>query len=391
MTWDVAIVVNRGGKISATESASNNGVYVANRHIAQQLQSHGKKVCLISGMKNGKDSHIDGVPIFHVDDDSDTALADCLSDHGGCDVLIDNTKATAFRLPIANRHLVIMHNRHHLWGVETYGRSLYRLVQSAICVSEFSRDENVRWGLPPALATVIPNGVDTNCFYPRDVERLPKRLIYAGYCSPRKGIHIALEAFQKLRTLGHNDVELLVCGGQSPWELGTEFEKFERQGWLNEQRELDWNKVEHECTGVTYRGVCTPKELATEFSRSSYLILPSRMDTFGLVAIEAQACGCVPVLPSEGPFREIVFDKVRSLLHHGLNTDALVKSVMMAFNAPPSQDLRTQMSETARTRFTWEQTGKRYLELIDKTPRLSHVRRKRFAFIQAAKTAIHYK
>ncbi len=389
--WDVAIVVNRGGTLSPTESAGNNGVYVANRHIAQQLQSHGKKVCLISGMEDAKDSDVDGVPIFHVDDDSDTALADCIRDHGGCDVLVENTKATAFRLPIANRHLVIMHNRHHLWGVETYGRSIYGLVQSAICVSEFSRDENIKWGLPPKLATVIPNGVDTKCFYPRDVERLPKRLIYAGYCSPRKGIHLALEAFEKLRTLGHQDLELLVCGKQSPWEPGAEFDKFERKGWLNEQRELNWHKVERDCPGVTYRGVCNANELAMEFSRSSYLVLPSRMDTFGLVAIEAQACGCVPILPVDGPFREIIFDKLCPLLHHGLNTDALVESLTMAFTAQPSEDLRTQMSETARTRFTWEQTGKRYLELIEKTPRLSKTRRNQFAFIQAAKNALHYK
>ena len=379
------MVVNRDGDGSVISKATNNGVFWANYNIASQLQLHGKQVCLVTRMSASRDLTVFGVPVLPLEGPTDSELANCLRNHGGCDVLIENTKATVFRLPIANRHLVIMHNRHHLWGVETYGRSLYGLVQRVICVSEYSRNENQGWGLPRSITTVIPNGVDTNHFYPREVQRIPKRLIYAGYCSPRKGIHLAIETFQELKRSGHEDAELVVCGKQTAWEIDPVCQRFQRRGWLDGQRQLDWKKIERECPGLIHKGVCTTEELATEFSQSSFLILPSRMDTFGLVAIEAQACGCVPILPAEGPFRENIPVQLHPLLHEELSVRSIVDKIEMAFAGFPDPLLRAEMIETARTRFTWEKAGKRYLDIIDQTSTLSKTKRFKFASAQLAK------
>ena len=388
MIWDVMLVVHRSGQIDFGNAHNNDGVLVANYNIAKQLQNNGKRVCLISASSTGVDCEYKAIPVIHVDDGSDETLAATITSAGGCDTLIENTKATVFRYPVASRHLVIMHNRHHLWGAETYGRSIYGLVQKAICVSEYSRRENLLWGLPEHLSTVIPNGCDVSCFYPRNVPREPKRIIFAGYCAPRKGIHHAIDAFIRVRENGHSDAELVICGKQSSWEPGPEHDAFTKRGWLDGSQCIAWDRVERECPGLKYLGVQSHDELALEFSRSSVLVLPSRMDTFGLVAVEAQACGCATILPLNGPFSGCIHESLFPLLYDARIENELERKLIEFFESPMSLEDSQIVSKQISARFSWENSGQQYVDLISSLPPLPRSARWKFQAAQFAKAIL---
>ncbi len=371
--WDMAMVISRVGALDPIKS--NNGVLVANYHLAQEFAKLGKKVCLLANVNEKSDIQLNGIQVFHINGSSDEALADCLQRIGGCDTLIENSNATACRKKICNRLLVIMHNRHHLWGVEQYGRAIYELPSAVVCVSRFSLEENIGWGIPPRLLKCIPNGCDFSVFSPRDVVRNPQRLIFAGYTSNRKGIHKAIEAFNTIKLNFFPELEMVVCGKQAAWGESPECDMWQECGWVDKNNFIDWKKIQTECPGLNYIGEISPDELAVEFSKSSLLILPSNIDTFGMVCVEAQGCGCIPIVPADSCLEETLEPQSRN--HFSFNNDNkenLNKILLQALNNKNIEIHRARNMQYVKLNFSWTKSAKGYVNLLDAAPKNMQMR-----------------
>jgi glycosyltransferase involved in cell wall biosynthesis len=371
--WDIAMVVSRFGSVDPLKS--NNGVLVANYFLAQEFAKLGKKVCLLIQSINNSDIQLNGIQLFHIGGSSDEALAGCLQRMGGCDILIENSNATACRSKICNALIVIMHNRHHLWGAEQYGRSIYELPSAVVCVSRFSLKENLGWGVPPRLLKCIPNGCNFNVFYPRDVIRNSQRLIFAGYTSNRKGIHKAIEAFRKIKKDFFPELEMVVCGKQAPWSDSPECDLWQARGWLDKNKVIDWEKVQCACPGLNYIGEISADELAMEFSKSSLLILPSNMDTFGLVCVEAQACGCIPIVPKNSCLEETLEPYIRHHFSYDTKDDKnLYQCIIKHLKNRYIGNYRSACMQYVKDNFSWYKSAKSYLTLMDSTPKKMSIR-----------------
>lgn len=154
-----------------------------------------------------------------------------------------------------------------------------------VAVSEAeARTIGERYGVPGARLTVVRPGVDVSRFHPcPDVAERRERptLLFTARLQPLKGPDLALEV------LAHLDPELgarlLLAGGAS-----QDFADYAEQ--LREQaRELG---VEDR---VDFAGSLGRDELAETMRCAGALLLTSWSETFGLVALEAQASG-TPVL-----------------------------------------------------------------------------------------------
>ena len=365
--WDMAMVISRVGALDPLKS--NNGVFVANYQLAQEFAKLGKKACLLANVKDKSDIQLSGIPLFHIDGSSDVALADCLQRIGGCDTLIENSNATACRNNICKRLIVIMHNRHHLWGVEQYGRAIYELPSAVVCVSRFSLEENLGWGVPPRLLKWIPNGCDFSVFYPRDVIRNPQRLIFAGYTSNRKGIHKAIEAFNNIKLNFFPELEMVVCGKQAAWGDSPECNMWQARGWVDKNNLIDWKKIQTGCAGLNYIGEISPDELAVEFSKSSLLILPSNVDTFGMVCVEAQGCGCIPIVPKNSCLVETLEPHIRH--HFSFDNDDVGSLHHLLIKQLKNRDIeihRNRNIQYVNDNFSWTKSAKKYVNLLDAAP-----------------------
>jgi glycosyltransferase involved in cell wall biosynthesis len=128
-------------------------------------------------------------------------------------------------------------------------------------------------GVPAGRVHAVRLGVDTRQFQPlaRRERAAGVRFAFVGAARPLKGFDLLLEALAQVRA-GHPDTTLAVFGdaGAVPAAPGVE-----RHGHLDHAR------------------------LATELARCDCLVLPSRFDSFGLVVLEAMACG-LPVIVSSG-------------------------------------------------------------------------------------------
>ena len=140
---------------------------------------------------------------------------------------------------------------------------------------------------------VVPPGVDTGVFTPDGPAAwpgvpAPLRLLFAGRIQSHKGPQVAVAALGLLR-------EALVEDGQFTWEPPASLHLTgapsgtERLDLISQARTAgvqDW---------VTVSEPMAPAELAAALRAADAVLMPSHSESFGLVALEAQACG-TPVL-----------------------------------------------------------------------------------------------
>ena len=163
------------------------------------------------------------------------------------------------------------------------------------------------YGADPARIDVVPPGVDRALFSvgsrrgARAALGLGDEpvLLFVGRIQPLKGVDVAVETLAGLGP-GHRDARLLVVGGASgpdgERELGRLDDAVRRHG-LGERVRLVPPQPHH--------------LLSTYYRAADVCLVPSRSESFGLVALEAAACG-VPVVAAD-------VGGLRTLVDHGGN------------------------------------------------------------------------
>ena len=151
-------------------------------------------------------------------------------------------------------------------------------------------------------AVVIPPGVDTSHFYdiPADEAKefvgIPcghRMLLFVGRIEPLKGIDTLFEAMALLQSggvLARNQVCLAVIGGDP--EADAEQMSAEMSSLQELRTSLGLQ------TMVTFLGKRDQDTLQYYYSAADAVVVPSHYESFGLVALEAMACG-TPVVASE--------------------------------------------------------------------------------------------
>jgi D-inositol-3-phosphate glycosyltransferase len=146
---------------------------------------------------------------------------------------------------------------------------------------------------------VVEPGVDTTRFYPIPVDEAREYVgladerrvvLFVGRIEPLKGLDSLLQAAALLQARGEHDLHLLVIGGEpeaSQAELDAEMSRL-----LDLSRELEIETV------VTFLGRRDQDTLQYYYSAAEVVVMPSHYESFGLVALEAMACG-TPVIASE--------------------------------------------------------------------------------------------
>ncbi|CUA95539.1 Glycosyltransferase involved in cell wall bisynthesis [Thiomonas bhubaneswarensis] len=173
-------------------------------------------------------------------------------------------------------------------------------------------------------------GVDASMFYPREGERLegkPPIFLYVGRVAVEKNI----DAFLQLDLPG------------TKWVVG-------------EGPELE--RIRRQYPEVRFLGVLTQDELAKVYSGADVFVFPSKTDTFGLVLIEALACGCpVAAYPVTGPL-DVIGDSPAGALDNDLKAACL-----RALQIPRS------VAQAHARKFTWEAASRQFLDHLRRAVR----------------------
>jgi D-inositol-3-phosphate glycosyltransferase len=156
------------------------------------------------------------------------------------------------------------------------------------------------YGVDPRKIVVIPPGVDTDHFYPIPVDEARQflglapdahMLLFVGRIEPLKGLDTLIKAVACLHVQNLAEpVHLAIIGGDPdvpPEEMTAEMARIQKMC-----EELTVGKM------VAFLGKRGQDTLPYYYSAADVLVMPSHYESFGMVALEAMACG-TPVIASQ--------------------------------------------------------------------------------------------
>ena len=263
----------------------------------------------VNGSKAAMQKHLveftDGVFAFH---DTHNLHYDLVHSHYFLSGAVANALTEQWGIP----HVAMFHtlaeakNRHHPEEREPASRIRAEAEVAAaadviICATEGEMEMLTRdYGADPERVTVVPCGVDTLRFRPMKRDRVRCRLhlpadeplvLFVGRIEPLKGIDVALRAVAQLPA----PARLLVVGGDNQ-DAGRKDELLALAAELGIEGR------------ITFLDAIPHADLPLYYNAADVCVVPSYYESFGLVALEAMACG-VPVVASRvGGLKETVID-----------------------------------------------------------------------------------
>ena len=217
---------------------------------------------------------------------------------------------------------------------------------------------------------VIPPGVDLSVFHPYPQERarrelaIPaddKMLLFVGRIEPLKGIDTLLSALQLLQQSGDMPAHLCVSviGGDPAKPLETRHAELDKLMMLC--KELGLSDM------VTFLGRRAQETLHYYYASSDIVVMPSHYESFGMVALEAMACG-TPVIASDvGGLAELVQDGETGFLVPGRDPAAMAECLRCLLS---DQELLARLGRQAANyaeRYDWKGITRQIMDLYEST------------------------
>ena len=211
---------------------------------------------------------------------------------------------------------------------------------------------------------VIPPGVDVSHFYPIPSDEAKmyiglkpddRMILFVGRIEPLKGVDTLIEAMSCLQAKESRPVHLAIIGGDpsaSPEEMNSEMARLKK---LCEVLGLDQS--------VIFLGVRDQDKLPYYYSAAEVVVMPSHYESFGMVALEAMACG-TPVIASEvGGLAYLVRDGETGFTIPAEEPETLCEKLSWLLNdAELHQKMSAQAAAYAQD-YAWEKIAKQIVEV----------------------------
>ena len=221
--------------------------------------------------------------------------------------------------------------------VERHGLRFY---DRFIAVSDWlARD--LRWRRPEADVATIPNGVEEIAYEATSTS--PKHLLFVGRLDvAHKGCDFLLDILVRIRRMRGGRVPPLVVVGDGP----------DREAMERAAARLGLSSV------VDFRGRVEGPEKYQLMADSHAVLMPSRHETFGMVAVESLAAGAPLVAFDVGPLREVTGcepgGETGARLVAPYDLDAFAREVARLIDAPTSAGTLREAGRHWARRYDWE-------------------------------------
>ncbi len=254
-------------------------------------------------------------------------------------------------------------------------RTALEMADAVIAVSTATRQDVLDlFDVDPAKVTVIPNGIDTDEYRPvhrsdallrLGVDPTRPYVLFVGRMTRQKGLYYLLRAADYIDP----DIQIVLCAGESDTpQLQAELEGM--VDLLQERR-----------SGVVWiPEMVTRQTTVALYAHASVFCCPSIYEPFGIINLEAMACGTPVVATAVGGIPEVVVDGETGFLvdanlspdppYDPLDAEALARGLADGINRLGTDpELNARMSEAGRRRvvehFSWESIAHRTLALYE--------------------------
>ncbi len=219
--------------------------------------------------------------------------------------------------------------------------------QCGIASTDRGKDELVRYySAAPGKISVVPCGVNMELFQPvaQSIARKKlglgdeKILLFVGRIDPLKGADRLLEAIPYLKEIP--GLRLVIIGGDVSSRI--ELEKLQKLA-----AELGFQDR------VTFQGTVVQTELPWFYSAADVCVVPSYYESFGLVALEALACGTPVIAADVGDLKNIIQSGDTGYVVNGNDPVNLADGIGRLLSRP-TRDLESALSIRASvSNYSW--------------------------------------
>jgi D-inositol-3-phosphate glycosyltransferase len=206
-------------------------------------------------------------------------------------------------------------------------------------------------GIDTRRVSIAPCGVDLDLFSsegPADAPARSHRILSVGRLVPRKGVDLVIRALPHLLQAGFDDVELLIVGGGA--DAGGQDPEARRL--------LDLARGLGVADQVELRGQVPRDAMPGIFRSADAVVCTPWYEPFGIVPLEAMACGVPVVAAAVGGLTDSVVDRGTGLHVPPKNPEAIAEAVGTLLASP---DLRAKLGQAgeqrAKARYSWNRVA----------------------------------
>ncbi|MEE2523543.1 glycosyltransferase [Pseudarthrobacter sp. J75] len=208
-------------------------------------------------------------------------------------------------------------------------------------------------GIDATKVSVAPCGVDLDLFSSEGTaeERgRTHRILSVGRLVPRKGVDLVITALAHLAEQGRDDVELVIVGGGGTADdLAADPEGRRLQELAEELGVAD---------RVVFRGQVSRDEMPGIFRSASAVVCAPWYEPFGIVPLEAMACGVPVVAAAVGGLGDTVLNHRTGLHVPPRDPEAIAAAVARLLDNPELAASFGQAGERrARARYSWDRVA----------------------------------
>jgi len=206
-------------------------------------------------------------------------------------------------------------------------------------------------GVPSQRIAIAPCGVDTDEFTPTGPAETPgrrRRIVSIGRLVPRKGVELVILALGMLAERGADDIELVVAGSaDGPFEEDAEIARL--------------RSIARGCgvaDRVEFRGPVAREQVPALLRSADAVVCTPWYEPFGIVPLEAMACGTPVIAAAVGGLLDTVIDSVTGM--HVPPRDAqVIADALAALMADDERRKRmgTAGRERVEARYSWDRVA----------------------------------
>ncbi len=217
----------------------------------------------------------------------------------------------------------------------------YLMADIIFVLSQFARTSLLKQGISPSKVIVMNLGFDPNIFFSKRKysSSLSLNLVYVGNATKRKGLHLLISILKDFENFIPINLTIIGPTGDAiPMLSGN--------------------------SNIKYYNFLNHFEIVEILHRSDVFVFPSFMDSWGMVVIEAMACG-LPVILTENTGAKDILTKECGFIIPVNDQQALKEKIEYFYNNRTEIERMGKNAAEVVQKYTWDNYYKQVNEFIE--------------------------